>query len=121
MKMLEDFIKLGDDERGNTMSDILHFIKYQPEDDIALSLKDMPLAGDFAGEAESLRACIAATFVQYALTERRLPLPAWLFDEKLKLKEPYIDRYCDVEGVLLAPQACLDHMVFIDRGAMEVV
>jgi len=130
MSALDDYILNGDGATGACASgggrrgllrEIQHVCKYGTAPDRArevdtLSIRVEGLPGD-----AFFRACVAATCVQHLTATYHRYVPGWAKDRRLRLDPPWFGAGVGEDGVLFAPQACIDHNVFIDRASLDVL
>ena len=120
--MLLDYIYLNtDNDRRVFISNILHDIKYGKTADIWDLYNKFDLSCiDKLNPAELRELCILATYVEQAFYNRRIKPPDWTNDKRLILEQPYFIGAKTPDLIFHAPQACLNHNVFMLRNNFEV-
>ncbi|MCL1858040.1 MAG: hypothetical protein FWF92_02260 [Oscillospiraceae bacterium] len=123
--MLIDYIYLrSDDNKRVFISNILHDIKYVKNTDISRLYNnfDLSFINDLSGlnYIEFRELCILATYVEQAFYNRGIKPPDWVSDKRLTLEQPYFIGAKTPDLIFHAPQACLNHNVFMLRNNFEV-
>ena len=120
--MLLDYIYLNNNDRRVFISNMLHDIKYGKNTDILRSVYnkcDLSCI-ERLNPAELRELCILAAYVEQAFYNRGTEAPAWVYDKRLVLERPYFIGAQTHDLILHAPQACLNHNVFMLRNNFEV-
>ena len=130
--MLVDYIYLkNENDKRVFISNLLHNIKYgEPEiisdlyNNLDLSfldsLPDKNNKNNNKNSPEFGELCILATYVEHAFCVRGLTPPDWTKDKRLVLEQPCFIGAKTPDLVFHAPQACLNHNVFMLRNNFEV-
>jgi len=120
--MLIDYIYLnGENDKRIFISDILHDIKYGKIADILRLYNNFDLSFiDNLNHAEFRELCILATYIEQAFYNRGIKPPNWVNDKRLILEQPYFIGVKTPDLIFHAPQACLNHNVFMLRNNFEV-
>ena len=121
--MLIDYIYLNDNnDKRVFISNILHDIKYGKNIDILRSIyNDFDLSRiDSLNPGELRELCILAVYIEQAFYNRWEEAPDWVHDKRLVLEDPHFIDVQTHDLVLHAPQACLNHNVFMLRNNFEV-
>ena len=124
--MLNDYIYFDNknynhDERIFT-SNLLHDIKYNKDvDGLYAKYSDIDLSGiDNFNRHEFINLCVLATYIEQAFNNRGLPGPDWVYDQRLVLDKPHFKSSKTHSLILHAPQACINHNVFMEKSNFEV-
>jgi len=122
--MIIDYIYLDDkNDKRIFISDILHNIKYGKIADILRLYNNLDLSSidiDHLSREEFRELCILATYVEQAFYNRGINPPDWTNDKRLVLEQPYFIGAKTPDLIFHAPQACLNHNVFMLRNNFEV-
>jgi len=104
------------------LSDILHDIKYNKDiEKLYIKYGDIDLSGiDNFDNHEFTELCVLATYVEQAFNRRGLPGPDWVGNKRLFSSEPKFFLYNSSDLILHAPQACLNHNIFLAKSDFEV-
>jgi len=121
--MLNDYIFLKKEhDKLIYLSNILHDIKYAENiSELYIRYGDIDLSYiDNFSEDEFTELCVLATYVEQAFNNRGLTGPDWVKNKKLFLSEPKFFLHNSPDLVLHAPQACLNHNIFLAKSDFEV-
>jgi len=121
--VLNDYIFLTEDyDKLIYLSNILHDIKYKKNiDELYGKYNDIDLSCiDKLSENQFTELCVLATYVEQAFNRRGLPGPDWVGNKRLFLSEPKFFLYNSSDLILHAPQACLNHNIFLAKSDFEV-
>jgi len=120
--MFNDYIYLNNNnDKRIFISNILHDIKYGKITDISRLYNNFELSAiDNLNPAEFRELCILATYVEQAFYNRGLKPPDWVSDKRLILEQPYFIGAKTPDLIFHAPQACLNHNVFMLRNNFDV-
>ncbi|MCL2772602.1 MAG: hypothetical protein FWD71_04550 [Oscillospiraceae bacterium] len=118
--MIIDYIYLkNNDVKRIFISNILHDIKYSDDiDELYIKYGSIDLFD--MDKDKIIELCVLATYVEQAFNNRGLIGPKWVYDKRLMLEHPYFIGVQTHDLVLHAPQACLNHNVFMLRNNFEV-
>ena len=121
--MLNEYIFLKTEhDKFIYLSNILHDIKYAKDiDGLYIKYGDIDLSFmDKLSENEFVELCVLATYVEQAFNNKGLTGPDWVKNKRLFLSEPKFFLYNSPDLVLHAPQACLNHNIFLAKSDFEV-
>jgi hypothetical protein len=130
MAALDDYILNGDAAAGaepargggrSLLREIQHVCKYGDAPARAREVDSLRVRVDALSGEAFFRACVAATCVQHLTATYHRYVPGWAKDRRLRLDPPWFGAGVGEDGVLFAPQACIDHNVFIDRASLDVL
>jgi len=120
--MLIDYIYLeNNNDRRVFISNLLHNIKYGNPDDIFDLYNKFDLSIiERLKPVEFRELCVLATYIEQAFHNRGITPPVWVSDKRLILSQPYFIGSKTPDLIFHAPQACLNHNVFMLRNNFEV-
>jgi len=121
--MLNDYILLKKEhDKLIYLSNILHDIKYSKDiDKLYIKYSDIDLSYmDKLSEDEFVELCVLATYVEQAFNNKGLTGPDWVKNKKLFLSKPKFFLHNSPDLVFHAPQACLNHNIFLAKSDFEV-
>jgi len=119
MSLVKNYLNLSDEDRKVMRRNFIHWIKYEPEEDVweYFDYFDFSLLDET--NKQSLVAL--AVVVGHSLQKRFNKIPDWCHDPRLVMEKAYKSRGYQDSWFFMPVQAFLRHNYFTDPGSLDVV